>query len=172
MCGHQKRITDFLVYQGKFLCKVSLKYPFGKKSECSSANRLKNRGDTNVKKGLVLTPILSFTSPNLKGKYHLLPGRVEDDRRTDVVFPPAQTLIDNLQVLSFDPFVAGALSLSLPFLVHPFSFSLPYVSTARQPTELEGKIWDNYHFLDAVLPSLFHNWNWWDLSFSPLLSIF
>lgn len=34
---------------------------FWKKSERSNANRLKNGGDTNVKKGSLLTPIPSLT---------------------------------------------------------------------------------------------------------------
>lgn len=41
---------------------------FWKNSECFSANRLKNGGDTNVKKGSLLTPIPSLTSPNRQGR--------------------------------------------------------------------------------------------------------
>lgn len=69
---------------------------------------MKNGKETNVNKALLLTPVPSLTSPNLKSACHPLPSRAGDDRtRTDVLFPPAQAPINNLQVLIFDPFMAA-----------------------------------------------------------------
>lgn len=122
----------------RFLYKAShyAEIAFWKNSECFSASRLKNGGDTNVKKGSLLTPIPSLTSSNLKGKCHPLPSRVEDDRtRTDVLFPPAQALINNLQVLIFDPFMAGSFESESPIpersILSPFH-SLMYLLLENQ----------------------------------------
>lgn len=65
-----------------------------------------------------------------------LSSRVEHDRtRADVLFPPAQTLINNLQVLIFDPFVAGSFESESPIPVRstlsPFH-SLTYLLIENQ----------------------------------------
>lgn len=139
MVTRNKSQTSWSTWENaRFLCKAShyAEIAFWKKSKCSSANRLKNGRDTNVKKGLLPTPTPSLTSPNLKGKCHPLPGRVEDDRtRTDVLFPPAQTLINNLQVLIFDPFVSGSFESESPIpdrsILSPFH-SLMYLLLENQ----------------------------------------
>lgn len=115
---------------------------FWKNSECFSANRLQNGENTNVNKALLLIPIPSLSSPNVKSTWHPLPSRAGDDRtRTDVLFPPAQALINNLQVLIFDPFMAANCDPKSPsplFLTDPsFSLSLYHVTTAREPAELK-----------------------------------
>lgn len=102
-------------------------------SKCFSANRLRNGEDTDVNKALLLTPVPSLTSPNLKSTYHPLPSRAGDDKtRTDVLFPPAQALINNLQVLIFEPFTEAHCDPESPsplswvsWVPSFFSFTLP-----------------------------------------------
>lgn len=71
-----------------------------------SASRLRNGEERTVNKTLVLTrPLSHFTQPEEYIPSLPIPSRAEDDRtRTDVLFPPGQALINNLQNLIFDPF--------------------------------------------------------------------
>lgn len=69
---------------------------------------VKNGEDADVNKASFLTHVPSLTSPNMNSTCHPLPSRAGNDRtRTDVLFPPAKALINNLQVLIFDLFMAA-----------------------------------------------------------------
>lgn len=72
MCGHQE-LANCRLFGLPEKTQVScvrlhtcIEIAFWKNSECFSANRLQNGENTNVNKALLLTPIPSLSSPNVK----------------------------------------------------------------------------------------------------------